>query len=185
MAIRYSLPNARGSRFRSGRRERLPREAVPPGLRTRIEASAGMRHARAIPLDALAASIAAHVRSLVLPQPTDVIASTATSSNFGSTDAFRRRRGLLISPRRDSRCGGCLDVDHRTPVPGLAYHYHSHLISLTAVPASGYANSAAVLRSVMGKRAPSDRGRSRVLGTRRYRSCGPRKLRLAVPHDTA
>jgi hypothetical protein len=32
------------------------------------------------------------------------------------------------------------------PVPGMAYHYHSHLISLTAVPASGYANSAAAQR---------------------------------------
>ena len=35
-------------------------------------------------------------------------------------------------------------------MPGLAYHYHSHLISLTAVPASGRPNSAPLLSAVGG-----------------------------------
>ena len=85
-------------------RERLPREAAPPGLRARIEASTGMNRPCARPSwPALAASIAvtamvasgstwvalapeqadterdavvtAHIRSLMAPQPTDVVST--------------------------------------------------------------------------------------------------------------
>jgi anti-sigma factor RsiW len=113
-------------------RERLSRESAPPGLCTRVEASIGIRRPRVQPSwHTLAASIAvaamvasgstwvalapdqagairddvvaAHIRSLMAPKPTDVVLQTGTRSSPGSTGASRRRRELLILPKRGFR----------------------------------------------------------------------------------
>jgi len=161
-------------------RERLPREAPPLGLRGRIEASVAMRRPRAQPSwRALAASIAvtamlasgstwvalaperadtagngvvaAHIRSLMAPQPIDV----ASSDRHTIKPWFNGRipeapRVIDLANEDFPLVGGRLDVIGQTPVPTLVYRYRQHLISLMAVPASYRANSAPTLRTVGG-----------------------------------
>ena len=161
-------------------RERLPREAPPPGLRGRIEASVAMRRPRPQPSwRALAASIAvaavlasgstwvvlaperadavrdgvvaAHIRSLMAPQPVDV----ASSDRHTVKPWFNGRipeapRVVDLAKAEFPLVGGRLDVIGQTPVPTLVYRHRQHLISLLAVPASDRANSAPVLRTVGG-----------------------------------
>ena len=153
-------------------RERLPREAPPPDLRSRIEASVGVKRPRVQPSwRALAASIAitatvasgstwivhgpgsrdtvrdaivtGHIRSLMASQPTDVI----SSDRHTIKPWFRGRipetpRVVDLAKENFPLVGGRLDVVDRKPVPTLVYRHRQHFISLTAVPATGLAVSA-------------------------------------------
>jgi len=153
-------------------RERLPREAAPPGLRARIEASVGMRRARPQPSwRALAASvvlaaalasgstwlalapeqgdavrdgvIAAHIRSLMAPQRVDIASSDQhTVKPWFNGRIAQAPRVVDLANADFPLVGGRLDVIGRTPVPTLVYRHRQHFITLTAVPAAGRANSA-------------------------------------------
>jgi len=153
-------------------RERLPREAAPPALRGRIEASVGMRRARPQPSwRALAASVvlaatlasgstwlalspergdavrdgvvAAHIRALMAPQPIDVASSDRhTVKPWFNGRIAQAPRVVDLADADFPLVGGRLDVIGRTPVPTLVYHHRKHLISVVALPAAGRANSA-------------------------------------------
>jgi anti-sigma factor RsiW len=168
-------------------RERLGREAPPPGLRARIEASVGMRRPRRqVSWRALAASIAVtamvasattsfvlaptsfvlapdriepvrdgvvagHIRSLMAPQPFDVASSDKhTVKPWFNGKIPEAPRVVDLAKNDFPLAGGRLDVVSQTPVPTLVYRHRKHLISLTAVPASGQANAEPVLRTVGG-----------------------------------
>jgi anti-sigma factor RsiW len=157
--------------FRRLVRQHLPQEEPPLGLRARVEAAVGMRRPRIQPSwRALAASIAvtavvasgatsmlvapsgsnaaregivdAHIRSLMASQPTDV----ASSDRHTVKPWFNGR--IAQSPRVVDLggdfllVGGRIDVVGAIPVSTLVYRHGKHLISLTAVPAAGHANSA-------------------------------------------
>lgn len=149
--------------LRRALRETLPHEPVPPGLRTRIEAAAGLRRpqpswpalaasvalaamlgsgATWIALRALApdassdAVVAAHMRALMAPQPIDV----ASSDRHVVKPWFAGRipqapRVVDLAQQGFPLVGGRIDVIGRTPVPTLVYRHRQHLISLIAVPA--------------------------------------------------
>jgi anti-sigma factor RsiW len=81
------------------------------------------------------AVIAAHLRSLMAPQPADV----ASSDRHTVKPWFSGR--IPLAPRvidlvQDGfpLVGGRVDVVNRTPVPSLVYSRRQHIISLTAVP---------------------------------------------------
>jgi anti-sigma factor RsiW len=161
-------------------RARLPREAPPPGLRARIDASVARGQARPQPSwRALAASIAvtavlasgttwiargpdpgdvvrdgvvaAHVRSLMAPQPVDVVSSDRhTVKPWFNGRIPQAPRVVDLAKAEFPLVGGRLDVVGRTPVPTLVYRHRQHLISLLAVPASDRANSAPAARTVGG-----------------------------------
>jgi anti-sigma factor RsiW len=71
-----------------------------------------------MPLDALAASIAAHVRSLVLPQPTDVISTDRFIVKLWFNGRIPEARVVDLAKERFPLVGGCLDVGHRTRCRG-------------------------------------------------------------------
>src|SRR5207253_4481420 len=155
-------------------RERLPREAPPPGLRGRIEASVAMRRPRPQPSwRALAASIAvaavlasgstwvvlaperadtvrdgvvaAHIRSLMAPQPVDV----ASSDRHTVKPWFNGRipeapRVVDLSNEGFALIGGRIDVIGRVPVPTLVYRLRAHLISLSEIQVDNSGVSTAV-----------------------------------------
>jgi anti-sigma factor RsiW len=162
-------------------RERLPEEAIPPGLRSRIEASVGVKRSRVEPTwRALAASIAitamvasgatwiargpqpqdtisdavvaAHIRSLMAPQPADVISSDQhTVKPWFSGRIPEAPRVVDLSKQDFPLVGGRVDVIGRKPVPTLVYRHRKHLISLIAVPAPAeQALSAAPVRTSDG-----------------------------------
>jgi anti-sigma factor RsiW len=86
--------------------------------------------------------IDAHIRSLMASQPTDV----ASSDRHTVKPWFNGR--IAQSPRVVDLggdfllVGGRIDVVGAIPVSTLVYRHGKHLISLTAVPAAGHANSA-------------------------------------------
>jgi len=97
------------------------------------------------------AVVAAHIRALMAPQATDV----ASSDRHTVKPWFNGR--IPQSPRvvdlaKDDfpLVGGRLDVVGRTPVPTLVYRHAKHVISLTAVPVDGSANSSPAGRRVEG-----------------------------------
>jgi anti-sigma factor RsiW len=145
-------------------RERLQPEALPPGLRSRIEASTGTNNARYSPSwRALAASVAitalvasgatwmslqpqvqdkmgdavitAHIRSLMAPQPVDVVSSDQHTVKPWFNGRIPEAPRVADLTKQDfPLVGGRLDVVDRTAVPTLVYRHRKHLISLTAVP---------------------------------------------------
>jgi anti-sigma factor RsiW len=155
---------ARVEALRRALRERLPREAEPPGLRERVRRAVGMTRERSRPTwMAMAASvalaifasstgtwytmrspagasvpdavIAGHLRALMAPQPADV----ASSDRHTVKPWFSGRIPLaprVIDLAQDGfpLVGGRVDVVNHTPVPSLVYSRRQHLISLTAVP---------------------------------------------------
>jgi anti-sigma factor RsiW len=161
-------------------RERLPRDASPPGLRSRIEAAAGMRQPRAQPSwRALAASIAitavvasgatwmvrgpepqesvrdaviaGHIRSLMASQPADVVSSDQHTVKPWFNGRIPEAPRVVDLAKQDfPLVGGRLDVVGRKPVPTLVYRHRRHLISLTAVPIAEPNASAPALRTVDG-----------------------------------
>jgi anti-sigma factor RsiW len=161
-------------------RERLPRELPPPGLRARIEASVGIRRPRATySWRALAASIAltavlvsgsaslilapaptdtvreavvaGHIRSLMPPHTVDVVSSDKhTVKPWFNGRITEAPRVVDLAKASFPLVGGRLDVVGQTAVPTLVYGHAKHLISLTAMPAPGRANSAPVSSTVGG-----------------------------------
>jgi anti-sigma factor RsiW len=145
---------------------RQPREAPPPGLRARIEATVGVGRRRTQPSwRSLAASIAVaalmasgstylttgprpaddladamvsgHIRALMAPQPTDVVSSDRhTVKPWFNGRIAMAPRVVDLAQDGFPLVGGRLDVVDRTPVPTLVYRHRLHLISLTAAPAA-------------------------------------------------
>jgi anti-sigma factor RsiW len=154
-------------------RERLPREAVPPGLAGRIEAAAGLRRTRppshpsshpswralaaSVALAALVGSgatwfvldpgkndgvadivVASHMRALMAPQSTDVTSSDRhTVKPWFNGRIAEAPRVVDLAGEGFPLVGARIDVIGRAPVPTLVYRHRQHLISLSAVPASG------------------------------------------------
>jgi anti-sigma factor RsiW len=147
-------------------RERFPQEVPSPALRARIEKATGLRRVTSRPSwRALAASIAiaavvsssstwlvldrhssdetqnailaAHIRGLMAPLPTDV-----TSSDSHTVKPWFNQR-IPQSPRVNDLAdagfplaGGRVDVIGREPVPTLVYRRRQHVISLTVTKAA-------------------------------------------------
>jgi anti-sigma factor RsiW len=161
--------------------ERLPREAPPPGLARRIEATIGgapFRPSSQPSWRALAASVvlgmfvasgatwlalrpgadatadlvvASHMRSLMAPQPTDVVSSDRhTVKPWFNGRVAEAPRVADLASEGFSLVGARIDVIGRAPVPTLVYRLRRHLISLSAVPASYDAIIAAGRRTVAG-----------------------------------
>jgi anti-sigma factor RsiW len=89
--------------------------------------------------------IDAHLRSLMAPQPIDV----ASSDQHTVKPWFNGRipespRVVDLDKEGFPLVGGRIDVVGEIPVPTLVYAHRKHLISLTAVPDPGHANSAPV-----------------------------------------
>jgi anti-sigma factor RsiW len=169
-----ALERERIEAFRGLMREHLPPEAPPPGLRGRVEASVGMRRPRVQPSwRALAASVAvaavvasgatsmvvapsgistardgivdAHIRSLMASEPIDVASSDRHTVKPWFNGRIPQAPRVVNLGSDFSLVGGRIDVIGATPVPTLVYGHGKHLISLTAVPAAGHANSAPAL----------------------------------------
>jgi anti-sigma factor RsiW len=82
--------------------------------------------------------VADHLRALMAPQPTDV----SSSDRHTVKPWFNGRvpqAPKVVDLTRDGYplIGGRVDVIGRVPVPTLVYRHRQHLISLTAVPATG------------------------------------------------
>lgn len=93
----------------------------------------------------------ARLRALMAPQPIDV----ASSDQHTVKPWFNGRipnapRVVDLAKEGFPLVGGRIDVVAEKPVPSLVYAHRKHLISLTAVPDSGHANSQPVLRVVNG-----------------------------------
>jgi anti-sigma factor RsiW len=161
--------------------ERFPRESAPPGLHARIEASVGgLRRPRAQPSwRALAASIVVtalvassstwiitgseptntvadtlvsdHIRSLMAPQPTDVVSSDRhTVKPWFNGRIPESPRVVDLAKEGFPLVGGRLDVIGQMPVPTLVYRHEKHLISLTEIPTQGGFEFARTPRTITG-----------------------------------
>jgi anti-sigma factor RsiW len=160
--------------------ERLPRDAAPPGLRARVETAVGLRRARSRPTwVALAASIAltamvasgstwlligqdspyapgdavlaAHVRALMAPQPADVMSSERhTVKPWFNGRIPDAPRVIDLSDEGFPLVGGRIDVIGRRAVPTLVYRRRQHLVSLTALIATGNGGGAPAWSSING-----------------------------------
>jgi anti-sigma factor RsiW len=148
-------------------RDRLARERAPAGLRSRIEAAVGLRRTRPRPtwgmlvaasvLVAVMASgttwltsheprtdaaaemvVADHLRALMASQPTDVSSSDRhTVKPWFNGRVPQAPKVVDLTREGYPLIGGRIDVIGRMPVPTLVYRHRQHLISLTAVPATG------------------------------------------------
>jgi anti-sigma factor RsiW len=147
-------------------RDRLASERAPAGLRSRIESAVGLRRARPRPtwgmlaaasvLVAVMASsttwltirplqtetaemvIADHLRALMAPQPTDVASTDRhTVKPWFNGRVAQAPKVVDLTREGFPLIGGRVDVIGRVPVPTLVYRHNQHLISLTAVPATG------------------------------------------------
>jgi anti-sigma factor RsiW len=97
------------------------------------------------------AIVAGHIRSLMAPQPIDVASSDRHTVKPWFNGRIPQAPRVVDLAKDDfPLVGGRLDVVGRTPVPTLVYRHAKHLISLTAVPASGSANSPLVVHRVEG-----------------------------------
>jgi anti-sigma factor RsiW len=144
--------------------EKVPRHAVPPDLRRKIERSIGLQAASSHPSwRALAASVAVvavlasgttwavlkpqrggdiavavvsgHVRALMAPQSSDVLSSDQhTVKPWFNGRIPQAPRVVDLSSREFKLIGGRIDVVERVPVPSLLYQRREHLISITAIP---------------------------------------------------
>jgi anti-sigma factor RsiW len=147
-------------------RERLPREAPSPALRMRIERAVGTHRATTRPSwRALAASVAvaaivssssvwlirdqyradpgenavlaAHIRGLMAPLPTDVASSEShTVKPWFNGRLPQSPRVVNLTAAGFPLAGARIDVIGREPVPTLVYKRRQHVISLTAVKAA-------------------------------------------------
>jgi anti-sigma factor RsiW len=146
--------------------DRLAAERAPLGLRSRIESAVGLRRARPRPswsmlaaasvLVAVMASgttwlsmrplqtetaemvVADHLRALMAPQPTDVSSSDRhTVKPWFNGRVPQAPKVVDLTREGYPLIGGRIDVIGRVPVPTLVYRHRQHLISLTAVPATG------------------------------------------------
>jgi anti-sigma factor RsiW len=93
----------------------------------------------------------AHIRSLMASQPIDVASSDRHTVKPWFNGRIPQAPRVVDLAKQDfPLVGGRIDVVGEVPVPTLVYHHAKHLISLTAVPAPGRANSAPVTRAVDG-----------------------------------
>ena len=93
----------------------------------------------------------AHIRSLMASQPIDVASSDRHTVKPWFNGRIPQAPRVVDLAKEDfPLVGGRIDVVGEVPVPTLVYGHRKHLISLTAVPASGRANSAPVPRAVEG-----------------------------------
>jgi anti-sigma factor RsiW len=145
--------------------ERLASERAPAGLRSRIEATVGLRRERPWPswsmlaaasvlvavmssgttwltlrepqTDAAEMVVADHLRALMAPQPTDVSSSDRhTVKPWFNGRVPQAPKVVDLTREGYPLVGGRIDVVGRVPVPTLVYRHRQHLISLTAVPAA-------------------------------------------------
>ncbi len=153
-------------------RERLPREAPPPGLTAKAEAVLGRKAAyerptwrtlaasvvvaaalaggatwfaqRPAPGEAVAEfAVASHMRALLSSQPTDV----SSSDRHAVKPWFNGRiaaapRVVDLTAEGFPLVGGRIDVIGRLAVPTLVYRHRQHLISLFALPPSSGTDAA-------------------------------------------
>jgi len=159
-------------------REQLPRETLPPGLRSRIQASVAPQRrqpswralAASIAVTAFIASgatwttlalrptdgtenaiVAGHIRSLMATQPFDVASSDRHTVKPWFNGRIPQAPHVVDLAKDDfPLVGGRLDVVGRNPVPTLVYRHAKHLISVTAVPAPGRADTAPARHAVDG-----------------------------------
>ena len=93
----------------------------------------------------------AHIRSLMAPQPIDVASSDRHTVKPWFNGRIPQAPRVVDLAKQDfPLVGGRIDVANEIPVPTLVYSHRKHIISLTAVPTAGRANSAPVLRTVGG-----------------------------------
>ena len=93
----------------------------------------------------------AHLRSLMASQPIDVASSDQhTVKPWFNGRIPQAPRVVDLAKEEFPLVGGRIDVVAENPVPSLVYAHRKHLISLTAVPDSGHANSQPVLSVVNG-----------------------------------
>jgi len=147
-------------------RDRLGHERAPSELRSRIESAVGLRRVRPQPtwgmlaaasvLVAVMASsttwltlrplqtetaemvVADHLRALMAPQPTDVSSTDRhTVKPWFNGRVAQAPKVVDLTREGFPLIGGRVDVIGRVPVPTLVYRHNQHLISLTAVPATG------------------------------------------------
>jgi anti-sigma factor RsiW len=147
-------------------RDRLASERAPAGLRSRIESAVGLRRAHPRPtwgmlaaasvLVAVMASsttwltlsppqtetaemvVADHLRALMAPQPADVASTDRhTVKPWFNGRVAQAPKVVDLTREGFPLIGGRVDVVDRVPVPTLVYRHNQHLISLTAIPATG------------------------------------------------
>lgn len=161
-------------------REQVPREPASPDLRARIEASLGLRHPRVQPSwRALAASIALaaviassstwfvvgpgssntvadalvsdHIRSLMAPQPTDVLSSDRHTVKPWFNGRIPESPRVVDLAKQDfPLVGARIDVIGQSPLPTLVYRHRQHLISLTEAPTGGHFEFGPAPRTIGG-----------------------------------
>jgi anti-sigma factor RsiW len=156
---------ARIEALRAALREKLSREALPPGLQQRVERSLGTGRTQAGPSwRALAASVMlalfvgsgatwfalapapgdriaaevvdGHMRALMASQPVDVVSSDRhTVKPWFNGRIPQAPRVLDLAQDGFPLVGGRIDVIGGTPIPTLVYRHRQHVISLLALPA--------------------------------------------------
>jgi anti-sigma factor RsiW len=159
--------------------EKLPREAAPPDLRARVEASIGLQQrAPSTSWRALAASIALtallasgstwlllgerasdtagaivdnHIRALMAPEATDVTSTDRhTVKPWFNGRIPQSPRVIDLASSGFPLIGGRVDVISRNPVPTLVFRRAKHVISLTEISADSSSNAAPAHSSIHG-----------------------------------
>jgi len=161
-------------------RKHYPRMEAPARLRVRIDAQVGARRpavqhswralAASIAVTAVLASgatsfilspeptdttrdavVAAHIRSLMAPNPIDIASSDKhTVKPWFNGKIPDAPRVVDLAQASFPLVGGRSDVVAHTAVPTLVYRHAKHLISLTAVPVPGRSDSGAASQSTGG-----------------------------------
>jgi anti-sigma factor RsiW len=166
--------------LRQAARETLPRESLPPHLRSRIEAAIGRRGPQVHPTwRALAASVVlamalasgstwialrpvsgdhiaeavvdGHMRALMAQQPTDVTSSERhTVKPWFNGRIPQSPQVVDLTKEGFPLIGGRIDVIDTTPAATLVYGRRLHLISLSAVPSARGYQEVSVRKSIRG-----------------------------------
>src|SRR5499426_3220958 len=168
---KLAAEQARVVALRRALRERLPREVAPSSLEARVRRTVGLTAVPPRPTWlALAASVmlaifasssgtwyalqpsagegtaeavvAGHLRALMAPQPIDVASSDRHTVKPWFNGRIPQAPRVVDLGRDFPLVGGRIDVVGAIPTPTLVYGRGKHLISLTAMPAAGNANSA-------------------------------------------
>jgi anti-sigma factor RsiW len=93
----------------------------------------------------------AHIRSLMASQPIDVASSDRHTVKPWFNGRIPQAPRVVDLAKEDfPLVGGRIDVVSEVPVPTLVYRHAKHTISLTAIPASGRADSASVFSAISG-----------------------------------
>lgn len=171
---------ARIEALREALRERLPREPLPPHLKSAIEAAVGRRRAASHPSwRTLAASVVAamlmtssatwlalgppsgdriaeavvdsHLRALMAPDPTDIKSPERHRVKPWFNGRIPESPQVVdLSSEGFPLMGGRVDVVDTRPVATLVYGRRLHRISLMAVPTAAAAQEPSVRKAVKG-----------------------------------